>query len=128
MDEQLIRQEYDFVEKIPIEELFSEIRKITGLSDLKFSYKISEDRRLGKPRITFESEDIVNKVGFLKLMFSTLIISQFSSEITEDRDTGKIFWWGSVDFSYNHPSGGSNGYTFLRFTYTEDRGFEFKRD
>lgn len=105
-----------WAEQVPMDELYDYIRKITGLADLKFTTKIVEDR-YGRPRITFQSQDLVEKVGFLKLMFSSIVISQFNSEIKFNEDLGDYYFWGTISFSYDHPSGGSNGCTFGTFWY-----------
>lgn len=116
-----------FAEEIPMDELFDEIRKLSGLSDLKFTYKIIE--RNDRLTIKFESQELVDKVGFLKLLFSSIIISQFNSEVMyreEDENHGYCMYWGSASFRYDHPDGGSNGHTFLYFSYTKDRGWDFR--
>lgn len=134
----------EFAEKVPMEDLFNEIRKVTGLSDLKFTSKVVE--RKESACIKFQSQDLVDKVGFLKLIFSTIVISEFNSEIRwksdlsiDDQDNypsysdfckayesnGHFIFWGTVDFSYTHPDGGSNGSQFLSFMYDERKGWEF---
>ena len=109
-------QAFKWAEEVPMDELYDYLRKLTGLSDLKFTTKIEEDR-YGNPRIKFKSQDLVDKVGFLKLMFSSIVISQFNSEIKFDADSNDFYFWGTVSFSYDHPSGGSNGCTFCTFWY-----------
>ena len=114
---------FKFAESIPLDELFDEIRVITGISDLKFTSKIDEDR-YGMPYIQFQSQDLVEHVGFLKLMFKTIIISTFNSQIVHDKDEDKYRYWGTASFRYDHPSNGSNGYTFLTFWYDKKWQFE----
>lgn len=111
----------EFAENIDINPLFDKIRSITGLSDLKFTHKIYE--RNGYVSIQFQSQDISDKIGFLKLIFSEINIEQFNSEVREKNEN--MFWWGTVDFRYKHPHGGSNGCTFLTFRYDERSGWEF---
>ena len=113
----------EWAENIPIDDLFDEIRRRTGLSDLKFTHKVVERR--GYIRIQFESQDLVDKVGFLKLLFKSIIISQFDSEVKYIEESNKLFWWGTADFSYSHPDGGSNGHTFLSFRYDDKGGWTF---
>ena len=48
-----------------MKELFSEIRKITSLNNLKFTYKICEHNNY--VFIELSSQDLVDKVSFLKL-------------------------------------------------------------
>lgn len=104
-----------WAEQIPMEELYNYIRDLTGLDDLQFTTNIHRDRRTGYPRIEFSSEDLVDKVGFLSLMFESIQITQFNSSISVKDDD--IQYWGTACFSYQHPSGGSNGYTFCMFRF-----------
>ena len=121
---------WQWSETIPVEELFSEIRKVTGLDDLKFEHKIASDR-YDCPRLEFTSQDLAEKTGFLKLMFKELYIANFNSEIYEDYDKetyeyfGTFHLWGTVSFSYTHPGGGSNGKTFMTFWYDDRQGWKF---
>ena len=120
MDNEQIKE---WAEQVPMEELFTELRRLTGLTDLKFTHKVVESR--GSVRILFESQDLVDKVGFLKLIFKEIVISQFNSEIVA-RD-GELMLWGTAEFSYTHPDGGSNGKTFLTFWYDDKKGWEFEQ-
>lgn len=112
-----------WAEKIPMEELFDEIRRLTGLSELKFNWKVEEVRNYVV--IKYSSNDIVDHVGFLKLMFSEMCISEFNSQVMEDEETGEFKYWGTTSFRYSHPSGGSNGCTFLNVWYDDRRGWTF---
>lgn len=151
--EYAIEQSKEWASNIPIEELFAELKKITGLSDLTFSTKIVQHLDNTYPRIMFESQDIVEKVGFLKLMFASIVISQFNSEIRwitrmdtdsidkhryyDDKEykreidnefysNGYFKYWGTTAFSYTHPGGGSNCCTFLTFWYDDNNGWKFE--
>lgn len=115
-----------WAEQVDLSPLWQEIRKVTGLDDLNFSYKIKETR--SGLSLDFTSQNLAERTGFLKLMFKDLFITQFSSGIiwkskTVDEPYASI--WGSVDFTYNHPGGGSNGISFLRYWYSDKRGWEF---
>lgn len=122
-----IEQVIEWAESVPMDELYNELRRLTGLSDLKFTSKVVN--RNNSIRILFESQDLIDKVGFLKLMFKEIKITQFNSEVvykTAEDDTEYLLFWGTVDFSYTHPSGGSNGYTFLTFWYDDIHGWRFE--
>lgn len=121
-----VEEKIKWAEEIPIEILYEEIRKRTRLTDLKFTSKIVE--RNNGVRILFESQDLSDKVGFLKLMFSEIKIAQFNSEIiykSYDNEDPILRWWGTVQFSYTHPSGGSNGCTFMTFWYDDIHKWQF---
>jgi len=116
----------EWAENIPMEELYSELRRLTGLTDLKFTKKVRESR--GTIIIDFESQDLVDQVGFLKLMFKEIRISNFNSEVyykSIDGEEAVPRYWGTACFRYTHPSGGSNGCTFLTFWYEDRKGWEF---
>ena len=116
----------EWAERIPMEELYAELRRLTGLSDLKFTKKIKESRN-DDVYITFESQDLIDQVGFLKLMFKKIRITNFNSKVYYKEIDNKNLphYWGTVCFSYSHPSGGSNCCTFLTFWYDDRKGWEF---
>ena len=121
-----IEEMKEWAEKVPMEDLFSELRQITGLSDLKFTSRVVDQNNY--VHILFESQDLVDKVDFLKLMFKEIVISQFNSEVVYKAYEGEepaYHFWGTADFSYTHPSGGSNGCTFLTFWYDDRKGWTF---
>lgn len=121
-----IEQLLEWAENIPMEDLYAELRRLTGLSDLKFTKKIRESS--GHIIIDFESQDLADQVGFLKLMFKEIVISQFNSEVVYKAYEGEepaYHFWGTAGFSYSHPSGGSNGCTFLTFWYDDRKGWTF---
>ena len=118
----------EWAENIPMEELYSELRRLTGLSDLKFTTKVRELRDM--VIIDFESQDLVDKVGFLKLIFKEIKIARFDSSVQpkqsdDDNENDEYFYWGTASFRYTHPGGGSNGCTFLTFQYDDRKGWEF---
>lgn len=124
--EQTLKQYQEFAESIPMNELFSHIKNLTGLPDLIFTSKIVEDR-YGYPRIIFESQDIADKVGFLKLIFKELKISNFNSNIVYEEETDTFIYWCTVAMDYTHPGGGSNGKTFLTARYNHGN-WEFETE
>jgi hypothetical protein len=128
----------EFVENVPIEDLYAEIRKRTGLDDLVFSKKIVEDRH-GRSRIEIESQDLADRTGFLKLLFKELVISTFNTEtkitcVSKDENEqwlkepyyiAQAYIWGTIAFAYTHPGGGSNGHTFMSYRWSPEKGWEF---
>lgn len=125
--EQLIEEMQQFIDSIPMEELYSELRRVTGLSDLKFTKTIKTDR-WGYPYISISSQDLVDKVGFLKLIFAEIYVKTFNSSIKqEENDPHKFYYWCTIDFDYTHPGGGHNGKTFYQAVYRHD-AWEFAED
>ncbi len=130
MNKEYKEEAQKFIDELPVEDLFAEIRKVTGLSDLKFTYKVKEyyDGRLG---IQFTSQDLADRVGFLKLLFKELYITQFNSCIDYVNDGNEedkeLIWWGTASFRYTHPNDGSNEHYFLGFRYTKRKGWQIGR-
>lgn len=104
-----------FVEDIPMSELFDEIKRFLDLPDLKFKCRLCHDSN-DMPYITFKSQNLVEKVGFLKHLFSEIYISTFHSSTVEKED-GSLMFWCTIAFDYIHPGGGSNGKVFYKATY-----------
>lgn len=119
-----IEKAKSWAENIPMEGLWEELRRITGLFDLKFTSRVEE--RNNYLRVTYQSQDLVDKVDFLKLLFSEIYIENFNSNIIESED-GKFKYWGTASFRYKHPDGGRNGYSFLEMWYSDDKGWEFEQ-
>ena len=115
-----------WAENIPMEELWSEIRRITGLSNLTFTHKITE--RNGYVHIKFDSQDLVDLAGFLKIIFKELTISNFVSEVKykaiDDNKEVIPTYWGTANISYTSLKG-SNGCDFLTFWYDDRTGWKF---
>lgn len=128
------REEYaqrieQFAHEIPFDELFSYIEKVTGLQ-LQWNLKFRTDR-YGDLIPSFESNDVVDSAGWLKLIFKSLRIASFNSAIAEDRPHSMydrsdedrdarsypLYYWCTVAIDYDHHDGGSNGKTFLSAQY-----------
>ena len=128
----------EFVENVPIEELYSEIRRRTGLDDLKFTKTYRTDR-WGRTHIEIESQDLADRTGFLKLLFKELTIGTFNTEtkieyVSKDENgqyldnpyyIDKAYIWGTISFHYTHPDGGSNGHTFMDYRWSPEKGWQF---
>ena len=117
----------NWAENIDLEPLWQEIRRVTGLDDLKFTHKVVEGR--SGLRFEFSSQNLAERVGFLKLLFKDLYISQFGTGVSwkSDADEPYALLWGSIDFTYNHPDGGSNGKSFMRYWYSDKKGWQFDK-
>lgn len=127
MNKEYKEEAQKFIDELPIEDLFAEIRKVTGLSDLKFTYNFKEYYD-GILSMQFTSQDLADRIGFLKLLFKELYITQNSSFIKyaddDNEDNKELVWWGSASFRYTHIGGGSNGQCFLDFRYTKRKGLQ----
>lgn len=117
---------FAFGEAVPMEELFDKIREVTGISELEFDYEVKKYPYGNGIGIKFQSQDIVDKVGFLDLMFKTLYIYTGNNQIFTDKQTGKLAYWAIISFRYDLQSGGSNGSDFMTAWYSEDSGWTFR--
>ncbi len=115
-DENICEEAFKFVETIPFDELFSYIKQVSSLNDLSFNLTIKEDR-YGFPLVKFRSQDLVDRVGFLTLIFKSLEISNFNSEVVFKTEEDCFIYWCTVHVSYTHPDGGSNGKSFMHAVY-----------
>lgn len=119
-----------WAEKLNLEPLFDHIRDILELPDLKFTYEVRDSGR--GVNLMFESQDLSNRVGFLKALFANIKVASFNSDVRyskeddEEEATPKL--WGTASFRYTHPMGGSNGHSFLTYWYQDDRGWYFRQD
>lgn len=119
MDNELL----EWIDTIPFDELFDEIRSVTNTSDLDFT---SEVKNTGWDiYVIIKSQDLVDRTGFLKLMFEKLVI-ECSLVVREKRDDSGFSASGHFSFSYAHPDGGSNGYAFISCYYDDVKGWMFR--
>lgn len=124
----------EFAHQIPFDGLFDYIKDLTGINDLSFDIEFKKDR-WGTIYPMFHSQNLADRVGFLNLIFKTIEISSFNSEVSADepgwsnRDYSQDYqlsYWCTVSFRYTHPSGGSNGVTFMTAWYDEQNGWQFR--
>lgn len=112
----------EFFNSIPMEELSDEIKKHTGLSDLTFKTTILDvGHRLS---ILYKSQDIVDKAGFLKLIFRELYV-QANGMVAVNRDE-ELEYWCIVEMDYYHPGGRHESCIFLHARYTDKTGWNFE--
>lgn len=117
---------FAFGESVPMEELFNKLREVTGIPELEFDYEIKKYPYGNGVGIKFQSQDIVDKVGFLDLMFKTLYIYTGSNQIFVDEQTGELTYWAVISFRYDLQSLGSNGSDFMTVWYSGSKGWTFR--
>lgn len=113
----------EFKESIDLTPVFQWLSKVTGL-ELNFVYDTNK-----QDMISFESNNIVDKIGAIGLAFESVVIDTFGNGITSTKptiyDTEKIdydkdydlYYWASIHFSYRHVGGGTNGVEFATVQY-----------
>ena len=148
---QLIREADDkFLEELSLEDLFTEIKKVTNLDHLQFTIKREFKSYEGCVVLSFTSQDVEKDIqGFVGLIFDEMRIDchrgwvshylngrHFRVDDLDDLeyisfdDINKIQrgFTGNVHLSYHHPGGGSNGHDFMGFEYKEGEGWNFVID
>ena len=120
-------EKFEFINRVSFNGLFEKIREVTGIEDLKFEYEIKTNYN-GEPYPKYCSQDLVDRVGFLDLMFKHIYIKQFNSEVGYDNENKRPYYWGTVCFSYEHQPCGSNGSTFMTVWYDDVNGWTYRLD
>ena len=110
-----------FNEIIPYQELFKTGTEIAGVNT-KFTEPIMDE----KGYVKYQSEDIRSQCGAFGKVLKECRLTQFNSSISFDEKTNEPFYWGSMDLSYQHNEGGSNGMRIMDYTYSIQNGWEMK--
>lgn len=109
----------EYADNLDLTPLFNWLKEITGINDLTFEVK--KDTDAGKPRLNWESNNIVDKIGVMKFAFKDVRLESFGNGVTttapdyydsEVIDFNKdydVYYWCSVHFGYEHIDGGTNG-------------------
>lgn len=110
-----------FNETIPYQEMFKTGTEIAGVNT-KFTEPIMDE----KGYVKYQSEDIRSQCGAFGKVLKECRLTQFNSSISFDEKTNEPFYWGSMDLSYQHNEGGSNGMRIMDYTYSTRNGWEMK--
>lgn len=107
----------DFFNSIYFKPLLDKINELIGL---ELTYDISiEKNSFGKYNY-FEiknKENLVDNFPILALAWKEFKVSTFNANICCDKKTGELSLWCTIDFSYKHCGGGTNGATILTAWY-----------
>lgn len=120
-------EKFEFANTIPFYGLYAKIREVTGIEDLKFEERIDKNYS-GDPYPKFCSQELADRTGFLGLTFKSLVINQFNSQVGYDEKKGRPYYWCTVNFSYAHYRGGTNGHNFMTAWYDDVEGWTFRID
>ena len=103
------------------EPLFDKINEVIG-SKVEFHVEGKEGRD-GK-YFSIKSNDILDLCGVFALILERCTLETFSSSCAirnkDDLDNCHAYYWGSIDFDYQHKGGGHNSMELLRFDYNYD--------
>ena len=95
------QQLMDWAKRIPMKELYSEIRRVTKILNLQFTSKVYEQYEYVK--VSFKSQDLIDQIGFLNIIINQLNISNGPSIIKYKEIDEKIYpiFYGSVVLTYS---------------------------
>lgn len=122
------QQLIDWAKCIPMKELYSEIRRVTKISNLQFKSKVYEQYEYVK--VSFKSQDLIDQIGFLNIIINQLNISNGPSVIKYKEIDEKIYpiYYGSVVLTYsiNHTlNKNSDNCKLFNFKYDDRTGWTF---
>lgn len=103
--------ELEKIQSIQISNLSELISDIVGVPVVISEINIHEKTR--SPRISFESQPLIQHTGILSNFFERFVISSFNANLI---DEGRLYWV-NLSFSFTYKSGGSNGHTFQNIFY-----------
>ena len=107
----------DFFNSIDFKPLLDKINSLIGL---ELTYDISIEKNSFGTYNYFKiknKENLVDNFPILALAWKEFKVSTFNANICCDKKTGELKIWCTVDFSYRHCSGGTNGATILTAWY-----------
>ena len=107
----------DFFNSIYFKPLLDKINSLIGL---ELTYDISIEKNSFGTYNYFKiknRENLVDNFPILALAWKELKVSTFNANICCDKKTGELSLWCTIDFSYKHCGGGTNGATILTNWY-----------
>lgn len=135
----------EFANRIPMDELYDYIRKVLGIPDLQFETTMSNREIGGSTDIYFESNNFVDKLGCMNMIFSDMCVYSCSRIISigenaferssgapkfKANTTGEYKYWVNVGIcfhTYRQPKY-SGDEPFMRAAYSDKYGWEFALD
>lgn len=110
-----------FVDSIDFEVLFKAINDYLG-TNLTFNLTKMEKRR-GEYFWDIESnENLCDLFPILSKAWSEMKVDLFSRSINCNKETGELYLWGTVHYSYEHLGSGGNGAALMDVHYKESAG------
>jgi len=103
-----VEEKKEFANGIDFSGLFSHAEIFSGM-ELTFNKPEIRERRGGIVGIEFQSNNIASTCGIFGKILEYCVIENFSNEVFEDEESGELRYWVSVNISYQHHNGGSNG-------------------
>lgn len=110
---------HDFIDELPLEELFDKLRELLGTPDLEFKYEVIE--RDDFAGVRFETGSIKTSNNILNLLIKNMYLYCMSSIIVERR-YGYPIWEGDVDLVYKTIDNNWENTEIHHFAYTQKDG------
>lgn len=107
----------DYFNSIDFKPLLDKINELIGL---ELTYDISIEKNNFGTYNYFKiknRENLIDNFPILALAWKEFKVSTFNANICCDKKTGELKIWCTIDFSYRHYSGGTNGATILTAWY-----------
>lgn len=112
----------EFYNSIDFQPLYDKINKTIGLQ-LTYTNKLRKTR--DGYHVDIESnEDIANMFLIIKAAWKEFKVTDFGSQICPNEETRDLKFWCTINYSYRHQDGGTNGAHILNATYTMENGWE----
>ena len=111
----------EFFNSINFDELFNKIRETVGDKTIKFSKPELKGFNYNGFGVDWNSEDIVDKCGVIKIAFDKCMISGYGNGIYVDKKSNKLFYSASVHFEFELSEGGSNGIKIMSASFFDGK-------
>ena len=113
----------DFYNSIDFQPLYDKINKTIGL---QLTYKHELEKSRENYRIKIESnENIADMFQIIKAAWKEFRVTTFSTQICPDGESrGNLRFWCTIQYSYKHQNGGSNGASILEARYSSKKGWD----
>lgn len=111
----------DFYKSIDFTPVFEKVNKLVGVN-IDFDVKLIKSSR-GYWRVEIVGkQNLVDYFPILACAWKDFRVANFSSEIYCDKETGELYYWGNLDFSYEHLDLGHNGARLMDLWYKPSEG------
>jgi len=108
---------WDALDMAPVNEFFSKL----------LNCKVNLKKVQGKTysgRVCYELQDETNIAAenpITHAAWEKMNVETFSSNVTTDKETGELRYWGTINLRYHHWTGGSNGAEIGSIEFTQGK-------
>ena len=115
-----------FIDNIPMEPLYNEIRRILNIPELEFEYEAYPSN--GAYEVDIYSQDFIDMMPeAIKFLFKEMLVvsNPYDTHVIRERRYGYYMFKGSIKLTCYTESGVLNGVEILDFAYDESNGWRF---